>query len=179
MTKEAATMKPRNKPIHINLTGNQRGWLYFALTAGVIILGCAAGFLLQSSEWRFTTELGIVLAADGIAYLLFGKRLWVRRWAERDNQKVLEWRNENKLVIVLSNGLSLIGDILLSLIYLEHYGDAEVIRIFEGMSFFNGRFFLDLINLWQKVPVLSLGLPAFVGCCIALAFTVKFAAKYL
>ena len=168
-------MKPKNKPIHINLTKTQRSRLYFCLTAGVIILVCAAGFLLQSSSWRFTAELGIVLAADGIVYLLFGKRLWVRRWVERGAQKVLEWRNENKLVIVLSNGLSCIGDILLSLIYLSHYGDAEARQIFDGMSFFNGRFFLDLINLWWKVPVLSLGLPAVVVCCVAIACLLKLA----
>lgn len=168
-------MKPRNKPMHINLTNNQRTALYFVLIAGVIILECAAGFLLQSSKWRFTTELGIVSAANGITYLLFKNRLWIRRRVERDNQKVLEWRNENKLVIVLSNGLSFIGDILLSLIYLAHYGDAEAIQIFEGMSFFNGRFFIDLINLWRHVPILSLGLPAVVGCCVAIAFIVKLA----
>lgn len=158
-------MKTRNKPIHINLTQDQRTVLYIVLIAGVIILECAAGFLLQHSEWRFTAEVLIVLAAYVITYIIFGKRLWVCRRGV--------WRDESKLSIMLSNDISATGDILLSLIYLEHYGNAEVIRIFEGMSFFNGRFFIDLINLWRNVPVLSLGLPALLGCFIAIALISK------
>ena len=153
------TMKPKN------LTREQRGWLYVCFTAGVIILVCALGFWLRNSSWRFTAEVLVVLAANGITYVLFGKRLWVCR------NKI--WRDESGSLIVLSNALSCVGDILLSLIYLAHYGDAEVIHIFEGMSFFNGHFFIDLINLWRNVPVLSLGLPTILGGCIVLALINK------
>ena len=152
-------MKPKN------LTRDQRSWLYCCFTVGVIILVCASGFWLRNSSWRFTAEVLVVLAANGITYGLFGKRLWVCR------NKI--WRDESGSLIVLSNGLSFVGDILLSLIYLAHYGDAETKLIFEGMSFFNGRFFLDLINLWRNVPVLSLGLPAILGGCIVIALINK------
>ena len=152
-------MKPEN------LTRDQRSRLYCCFTVGVIILVCASGFWLRNSSWRFTAEVLVVLAANGITYGLFGKRLWVCR------NKI--WRDESGSLIVLSNGLSFVGDILLSLIYLAHYGDAEARHIFEGMSFSNGRFFLDLINLWRNVPVLSLGLPAILGGCIVIALINK------
>ena len=160
-------MKPENLTRPRNLTRDQRSWLYCCFTVGVIILVCVSGFWLRNSSWRFTAEVLVVLAANGITYGLFGKRLWVCR------NKI--WRDESGSLIVLSNGLSFVGDILLSLIYLAHYGDAEARQIFDGMSFFNGRFFLDLINLWWKVPVLSLGLPAVVVCCVAIACLLKLA----